>query len=383
MYKKISVIFIVSMMVMLFTGCKGSANDANVQQSESQPESRSADEQKVEASSEPTASGEVVEPGMINIDFKPGFNLDSDEYQPMNITANAPEYSINSDLSNIENISRFTNLTQKQREMIAQNGFVVIPTDSEQLFYIYEDNTYKKVPGFVTADSVLQLYHIFFDYSLRNLETEFFYGDLISLNENMIKQLITEYNDASDDEIKESILQMIGYFGVASLALEVPLPAEFPAELKDLLNQEYSLIKNAERMALSPLLGYQIDYSLFTIRGHYTRSEELGSYFRAMSWYGIVPMPFYNQDESRDEQSAMRAIATTIALCRLPEEEGIEIWENIYSTTSFYVGESDDITPYEVAGVISKVYSNTPDMNQIPDKLDEFYLEIEQAGNCV
>lgn len=382
MQKRILKTLIVSMTAMLFIGCKGAAKDAKVQQTESrteiQTESRWADEQKEAESTAPPISANTVEPGIINTDFKPGFHIGSEEYKPLGITANAPDYSINGDLSNIENISQFTNLTQKQREMIAQNGFVVIPTDSEQLFYIYEDNTYKKVPGFVTADSVLQLYHIFFDYSLRNLETEFFHEDLISLNENMMKQLITEYNNASDDEIKENISKMIGYFGVAGLALEVPLPAEFPAELKDLVNQEYSLIKNAVGREQSPLFGYKIDYSLFTIRGHYTRSEELGRYFRAMSWYGIVPMPFYNQEESRDEQSAMRAIATTIALCRLPEEEGIKLWENIYSTTSFYVGESDDITPYEVARVISKVYSDTPDMNQIPDKLDEFYLEIGQ-----
>lgn len=378
MQKRILITLIVSMAAMLFTGCKGTVNDSKVPQSESQSESRSADEQKAETDAEPTTSGKVVEQGIININFKPGFNISVDEYKPLTITANAPEYSLHSDLSNIENIGQFANLTQNQREMIAQNGFVVIPTDSEQLFYVYEDNTYKKVPGFVTTDSVLQLYHIFYDYSLRNLETEFFYQDLIALNENMMKQLMIEYNNASDTELKENIAQMIGYFGVAGLALEVPLPTEFPAEWKDLVNQEYSLIKAAQGIEESPLFGYIIDYSLFTIRGHYTRSEELGRYFRAMSWYGIVPMPFYDQEENRDEQSAIRAIVTTIALCRLPEEEGIKLWENIYSTTSFYVGESDDITPYEVAEIINKVYSDTPDINQIPKKLDEFYLAIGQ-----
>lgn len=373
---------IVSITALMFTGCKNSANPSEpqtmTQQSEiRQPESQTEEKQKAESSKEQTDSKEVVKQGIINVDFKPGFNLRGDVYKPLNIMANAPEYSILSDLSNIENMNQYTNLTQRQREMIAQNGFVVIPTDVEQLFFIYEDNTYKKVPGFVTTDSVLQLYHIFFDYSLRSLETDFFYKDLVTLNGNMLKQLMKEYNNTSDQKVKESILKTIGYFGVANLTLGEPLPADFPEELKDLVNKEYTLIKEG-KSGISPLFGFSIDYSLFTVRGHYTRSKVLEKYFMAMSWYGIVPIPFYDEKGHRDEQSAMRSIVTTTALCRLPEEEGVKLWENIYSTTSFYVGESDDITPYEIATIISKVYSAEPDMDKIPDKLDEFYVEIEK-----
>ena len=377
MFKKMLMVFIVSTMVFVFTGC----NNSNVQP-ESQPQTNSQpqanNEQSTESSTNEANSHDIVDTDIINIDFKSGFNITGDEYTPLTITPKAPEYSIKADLSNIENIDQFTNLTQKQRDKIAQNGFVVIPTDSEQLFYIYEDNTYKKVPSFVTTDSVIQLYHIFFDYSLRNLETDFLYNDLIVLNENMISQLITEYNTVSNNQVKESILQMIGYFGVTSLALEIPLPTGFPSEVTDLVIQEYILIEKAQGKEKSPLLGYELDYSLFKIRGHYTRSDELGKFFRAMSWYGIVPMPFCDNEGNRDVESTIKAIVTTIALCRLPEDKGIKPWENIYSTTSFYVGEADDLTPYEIAQMISKVYSDTPDMNKIADKLDDFYLELEQ-----
>lgn len=324
------------------------------------------------------AAAEPLKMGSLCLDFKPGFQLSSEEYKPLEFTAKSPEYMVKPDLSDIENIGQFTNLTQKQKEMIAQNGFVVVPTGSEQLFYIYEDNTYKKIPSFVTTDSVLQLYHIFYDYSLRNLETDFLYEDLMLLNEHMLGQLASEYQQTRNEEMKENILKMMGYFGVANLSIGKALPSDFPAELVNPVNQEYALISEAAGKEDSPLFGFPIDYSLFQVRGHYTRSDELGKYFRAMNWYGVVPIPFYDENEKRDEPSAMRAIITTIALCRLPEEKGIKLWENIYSTTSFYVGESDDITPYEVAKAIEKVYSASPDMNEIPGKLDEFYQEVEQ-----
>lgn len=314
----------------------------------------------------------------MNLDFEPGFNISGDEYVPLSIQAKVPQYSLNADLSNIENMNQFANLTQEQKNLIAKNGFVVIPTNSEQLFYIYEDNTYKKIPGFVTTDSVLQLYHIFYDYSLRNLETEFLYEDLVQLNDSMLEQLTAQYKEAQNKEIKDSIQKMLGYFGVVSLTLEKELPGDFPPQMEALAKQEYDLIVKAQGKSVSPLFGFDIEYSLFKVRGHYTRSDELGRFFRAMSWYGVVPMPFYESKEVRDEASAMGAIVTTLALCQAPADKGVKLWENIYSTTSFYVGESDDITPYEVAQAVRKVYSDTPDINRIPDKLDEFYREIDQ-----
>lgn len=316
--------------------------------------------------------------GGMNLDFKPGFNISGSDYKPLSIHAKAPQYTLNADLSNVVNMDQFSNLTQEQRALIAKNGFVVIPTDSEQLFYIYEDNTYKKIPGFVTADSVLQLYHIFYDYSLRNLETEFLYDDLVQLSESMIERLAAGYKEAENPQVKDGILKMMAYFGVADLALGQKLPADFPAEAADLAKQEYDLVRNASGLSASPLFGYNIEYSLFKVRGHYTRSDELGKYFQAMSWYGVVPMPFYTEGGEKDEESAIRAIVTTLALCGAPEDKGVKLWENIYSTTSFFVGESDDITPYEVAQAVSKVYSGTSDIDEIPNRLDAFYREVEQ-----
>lgn len=389
MYRKIFMASIISLAALSFAGCAGpekkveSTREISAVES---TESRKTDSSKAGSKTETPESEEteaVTVPETMEVtvkmktDFEPGFHISGETYQPLKFTANAPEYVVNADLSNIENLDQFSNLSDKQRAMIAQNGFVVTPTDSEQLFYIYEDNTYKKIPGFVTADSVLQLYHIFYDYSLRNLEAEFFYRDLTVLNKNMLEQLMKEYGQVQNEVVKANILKMVGYFGVAELSLGNRLPDDFPAELSDTVKREYALITDAGVKTDSPLFGFDVDYSLFKVRGHYTRSEELGKYFRAMSWYGTIPIPFYSQNKERDEDSAMRAVITAISLGRLPEGSGGKLWENIYSTTCFYVGEADDITPYEVAKAVEKVYPDTLDLNKIPDKLDDFYREVE------
>lgn len=384
MYRKIWIASMISLAALMLPGCAGREKIAEGTYETSSAEPSAAEiteavkEEMREAKESETVPEEVQTSVSIKTDFEPGFQISGETYQPLSFTAQAPAYTVSEDLSNIENLDQFSNLTEKQRAMIAQNGFVVIPTDSEQLFYIYEDNTYKKVPSFVTVDSVLQLYHIFYDYSLRSLEGEFFYKDLAVLNRNMLGQLIKEYGQVENAKVKANVLKMAGYFGVAELTLGNQLPEDFPAELKETVNREYALITEASEKCPSPLFEYDVDYSLFKVRGHYTRSEELGRYFQAMSWYGTIPLPFYIKDLIKDEDSAMRAMITAIALCSLPEEEGGKLWENIYSTTCFYVGEADDITPYEVAKAVEKVYSDTPDLNRLPDKLDEFYQEIEK-----
>lgn len=327
---------------------------------------------------ETAAAAELASGELLNLSFETRFNTAYAAYEPLEYEANAPAYSIEADLSNVVNMDQYPNLTQAQRDKIAGNGFVVIPTDSEQIFYIYEDNAYKNIPSFVTVDSVLQVYHVFFDYSLRTIETNYLLDDLKTLNSNMLNELITEYNSTDNELVKEEVLNTIGYFAVSGLCLGSVLPADFPQEILPAVQAEYDLILAAEgELEKSPLLGSKIDYSLFTVRGHYTRSDELGDFFRAMSWYGVAPMPFYDANGARDESSAMKAIISTIALCRLAEEQGVELWNNIYNITSFYVGEADDISPADLAEIITEVYSEQPNIEEIYGRLDEFYAPLD------
>jgi hypothetical protein len=318
--------------------------------------------------------------GALSISFMPEFGKAGDAYVPVSITPSVADYTINPDLSNVVNLDQFPNLTAEQVQKLACNGFVVAPGNQEQLFYIYEDNTYKLIPNFVTTDSVLQVYHIFYDYALRSIEGMTLLPDAVALNKNMLAQLQKEYAAISDPDVKAEAMKILGYFGVAQLAFGEALPTGFPKEVKALVDNEMKLFNDAAGRQPSPLFGYEIDYSLFTPRGHYTRSPELEKYFKGMSWYGVVPFPLYDSDgNTRDTQSALRAIILTTALCRLPEAEGGALWENIYSPTSFFVGASDDLTPYQLAGIIEKVYGGNLDLNSIADpaKLDSFYKEAD------
>jgi len=90
------------------------------------------------------------------------------QYQ-VTITPAVPSYEIAADLSTVGNVHQIRQLTNHHRRQLANNGFVVIPDTKEQIFMLYEEYDWGEgeddapMPNFVTVDSVLHLYHIFFD----------------------------------------------------------------------------------------------------------------------------------------------------------------------------------------------------------------------------
>lgn len=346
----------------------------------------SAANNRSEESTVETESQTVTDKGekksVKNIDYelpKPGsFYSGGSEYVPLEVNANIPDIKIQSGLSNIENLDQFGNLNDKQKEMIEKNGFVVNPTSREQLFYIYEDNTYNKIPNFITTDSVLQLYHIFYDYTLRQTESEKLYTEIKQLNSNMVDILTKKYNEASKKH-KAVLGRTLAYFAVCEKLLGVEVSSDFPQEVKPIVEEEYSNIKS-ESQAISPITGAAVDYSFFKVRGHYTRSDTLKEYFGAMSMYGVMPFNFYDEFGAKNEDGAYMSIIATGALQELPSEKGMDLWEDVYVITEFFVGSTNDINPLEWETVVKSVYGKIPQVDEIEDKIDDLYDEIDKLG---
>ena len=73
-----------------------------------------------------------------------------------------------------------------EKEKLSKNGFLVYPTDGNQLFHIYEHNDYLGIPSFISVDAVLQLYHLYFGMTLRNIETKYLHREYFVMSKNCI-----------------------------------------------------------------------------------------------------------------------------------------------------------------------------------------------------
>ena len=288
-------------------------------------------------------------------------------------------YSVNGDLSNIENLDIFGEFSKEQLELLKMNNFVVSPSKEEQLFYIYEDNEYKSIPSFITTDSVLQVYHIFYDYTLRVLESEKLLTIIEELTDRMLTDSIGTYENLENKEVKAAQLNNIVFFSTAQLALEKQLPNNVPEEAKIIAEGELEKINSHEGFNASSLYPYyDLDYSQFTPRGHYTRSEDLTRYFKAMMWYGQAPFPLYFEEPERNVEQTLQALLITYSI--YSDKESFEKWGSIYEPTNFFVGSSDDLGIYEYGELLFKIYGEEIDLNKLndKDKLNEFYKEADK-----
>ncbi|MBC8499391.1 MAG: DUF3160 domain-containing protein [Candidatus Atribacteria bacterium] len=278
--------------------------------------------------------------------------------EEVEVTPGIPTYSLPLRIEDISNYQDFCNKLQLSPEsfsLLQKNGFAVIPTPPDiadtklhlrfssqessprdDFVAYYEVLKDKDLPIFITTDSMLHYYHIFFETILMKLEKDLFFEDIWNISLEMLDASLKEY-DKGQGDIKEAAKRNIAYL---SIALELLRPKNEQIINDDILREEYcqpgmdaetcgmminnlkeifgelnsynyfsveegddyrfylpdyvseivkkeiELIEKHKGWENSPLFVYREDYSQYVPRGHYTKSEKLKNYFQAFMWYG-------------------------------------------------------------------------------------------------
>lgn len=293
--------------------------------------------------------------------------------------ASAPSYSLPLKLEDVENIDMFS-LDEKAGEMLSRNGFVVLPGKYTDIAEFYKNVKESQIPVFITTDSVLFIYHAFFDTILLRLEKKYFIPTLENLLTGLIEEAQNVYEKMPDNTLaKKSAKLNLAYLSVALKLLKPDFNP--PDEVRELAEAELKLINKAfNPEAISPIFSYKEDYTQYRLRGHYTESEELKRYFKCMMWLGR--MRFEAQDPMDPELAKVQTaqalqLAYLMASVEIDGEKAINLWEKIYLPTAFIVGRSDDLTFYDYFKVIKEVYEEfSPDRVNDEAKLKEFMNKI-------
>jgi hypothetical protein len=297
--------------------------------------------------------------------------------EEITIDSQPPQYTLPLDLSTISNfnsINTALSLTDQQRELLRKNGFVVRDFgDENDIIEPYKYLKNHEIPIFITSDTLLHMYHILFDRTLKGIEEREFFDDILVLSIALFDKSIQDYETFTEPNLKEAARRNVGFFGVALSLLQTPsddynnsediktVPFSIPAYISANVTKELTLIKAHEGFEDSSLFHYKEDYSQYKPRGHYTQSEKLKRYFKAMMWYGRMAFLLRGSDIIEEFDAKLATIQACLISAALSSEHINdtsleEIWEKIYVVTSFFVGTADDLIPAEYLTSMKTVF---------------------------
>jgi hypothetical protein len=365
-------------------------------------------------------------------------------YEPVEVRVDpkAAQYKLPLDLDKLTNtaqVKQWFRLGVEQdharpnpAKLLRKNGFGAgAPRHGEDVVAFYKSMKTSGKPIFVTSDSLLHLYHVQFDETLKHIEETEFFDDALALSVGLKKASRRLY-DQLDGEEREAARRCLGFFsvpvellaentlrgtvdaaikdvnawpdrrywkqarafqqtyrnlidemtsrkfihgghvhnktrllkGLKKLKAALPegklVETEVPAAVAREVQEELAHVEKHAGFAKSPLFHYKEDYSQYVPRGHYTRSERLKKYFKALMWYGRLTFlikgkrpgstegALVSMQEARIQTKAAVMTASMLATTRLGDGRlASDAWARMYQVTAYYVGLADDLTPHE------------------------------------
>ena len=271
-------------------------------------------------------------------------------------------------MENIVNPALMDSMDTRLYEMLGNNGFAIVPARHQQLFHVYEQNDYHEFPSFVTTDLYLQLYHLYFDCMLRELEEHRLDSLTYLLCMNGFEQM-KSLARTDDAEVKEAALWLKDYFAVALNLDSIPAIIDSPAARQEVRNILASTDNQSE------FLGYReakFAYSLFKPRGHYTRNARLQQYFRTMMWLQTVPY--------RTDDSAQLGRAVLLSQWLNRNDEARKLYESITVPMTYLMGQPDNVSILQVAEIAHETgILNSGDIGDA-DKMQDLRQRVEAVA---
>lgn len=252
------------------------------------------------------------------------------------------------------------------------------------------------LPVFVTTDSILHLFHVVFDCSLRMVEYQTFYPMIFDVTQHAFAKSLSDYNTIPHDvSVKYwAVRNATVYFAVALSLISgenATVPDDLATDVDFYLNEIYAdaprfveagdwLYPVEDRFESATI---SLDFTQFTVRGHYLGESRLEQYFRTMMWYGNFPICVPRNDESYIwSVSHIDEAATIYARDILKQNpQYFDEWMMVYNVTSTLVGESDSISPLDIETALHNAFGDSDqylDLVAAPGGLTTFRDELDK-----
>ena len=245
------------------------------------------------------------------------------------------------------------------------NGFVVSQRLERRSFAdVYYDLYTDDLPVFVTADSILQAWHRSFLTMLAEIEETGFQPTLSNLLVSMSAQVPALWAQAAGTAMTDGVLDADYFLAVAqSLITGANNYGSLGQSAR--INATLAAISAQQAVTAFNLFGEMrsVDFSQFTVRGHYSLSTTLSRYFRALSWCGIADFRYagFSTGASPGGTNTLRELSGAVALELLLRNSGtFSNWFQFNRTLEMFVGTPDSLTFAQLNGLLVAAGINSP-----------------------
>ncbi len=234
-------------------------------------------------------------------------------------------------------------LSTNEFSIFQTNGFVV----SGRLgTYSFADSFYKvftdDLPVFFSCDAALHAWHRSYDSMLEELEETYLAPTLQTVIQGMQGQVFTLYLQSSGTALSGGVQDADCFLAVARSLITGTNNYGSLGQGSQIL-ATLTAISNLQPATVISLFGTNrlVDCSQFTVRGHYTTSQRLANYFRAMMWCGLIDFRFTGSTND----NSLRELSGAVAMHLLMKNSGqFTNWQKIDSVVQMFVGLPDSLT---------------------------------------
>lgn len=256
-------------------------------------------------------------------------------------------------------------LNDAELAKLESNGFVITPRQGFPTFVngyaaIYSEH----LPVYISADAIMQALHSSYDELLKLTEQSALLRKVEAILGNLHGALALRVGakGAADLDLYLSVARSLLRGSVVP-----PVAGASSAEVSELLSKANA----ANGLASVTLFGARRDedMSQFVPRGHYTETEELQRYFKAMMWLGRVDFRLIETLPDGSTVLQRPQVNAGLLLANLMTEADAVTWSQVDSALQVFIGPSD--------------YMVLPEMNELLSELGGYEASIEATDAAI
>lgn len=334
-----------------------------------------------------------------------------------------PDYTlpqnVKIDVANYYDFSRKINL-DAGLDNLNNNGFAVIgnpfPAEADNFYKMYSVLNSKQVPVLVTSDFLVYYYQNILKNAFKDIEGTVFYENLWQTNKKLYNIAKERYESnlnkkgLANDLALEGSRRELAFFAT-TLALLLPTedqigtdislnkkagftPSEaselvfaLPSYLKQDIEREVALIRQAGEKTKSPVLLYERDYKDFVVPAEYKNNARLNNFYLASRWLNS-PFPLNYRNEAcpeclldKDDWRLSMYSAFLISDDLSGSQDIQNRWAKIYKIMSFFQGLRGDLNYLYYRQALDDLFGvdkKTEDIFSEAEKVDDNLAKLQE-----